>query len=127
MKPFDYVKFCSERVAQIRMERGLTARDLSLGLLQSESYINKIENRKALPSMKSFFSMCEYFNITPQDFFSADLEYPALIREIDEELFEMDEETLKLVLMLVKRLGKAKTESALPESAAENKAVPQQV
>ena len=104
---FDYAKFCCERITQIRMARDISARELSLDLLQSESYINKIENYKTLPSMKSIFSICEYFNITPQDFFSTDFEYPALIREIEKELFSLDDDTLMLLLELIKKLKKS--------------------
>ena len=46
---------------------GVSARDMSLSLGQSESYINKIENKRTLPSMTSFFYICDYLNITPQE------------------------------------------------------------
>ena len=46
-----------------------SAREMSLALGQNPSYINRIENGKALPSMQGFFSICEYLQITPGDFF----------------------------------------------------------
>ena len=46
---------------------GVSARDMSLSLGQSESYINKIENKRTLPSMTGFFYICDYLNITPQE------------------------------------------------------------
>ncbi len=46
---------------------------MSLALGQNVNYINLIENGKRLPSMQGFFSICEYMNINPADFFSADL------------------------------------------------------
>ena len=51
---------------------GVSARDMSLSLGQSESYINKIENKRTLPSMTGFFYICDYLNITPQEFFNTD-------------------------------------------------------
>ena len=33
-----------KRLAELRQEKGVSARDMSLSLGQSESYINKIEN-----------------------------------------------------------------------------------
>ncbi len=44
-------------------------RDMSLSLGQNNSYINQIENKKALPSLQGLFYICEYFGITPQQFF----------------------------------------------------------
>ena len=38
---------------------------MSLSLGQSERYINKIENRRTLPSMTGFFYICEYLILKP--------------------------------------------------------------
>lgn len=46
--------FFRERLAQLRNQKGVSARDMSLSLGQSESYINKIENGKAFPAMRCF-------------------------------------------------------------------------
>ena len=49
----DYLSWIPERIAELRTQRNVSARDMSLSLGQSESYINKIENRRTLPSMLS--------------------------------------------------------------------------
>ena len=67
--------FCS-RLTQLRLEKGVSARDMSLSLGQSESYINRIENQKMLPSMSVFFYICEYFNITPEEFWGSGFNSP---------------------------------------------------
>lgn len=64
----DYLEWFYRRIAELRTQKGVSARDMSLSLGQSESYINKIENRRTLPSMTGFFYICEYLNITPQEF-----------------------------------------------------------
>lgn len=61
-------EFCN-RITQLRLEKGVSARDMSLSLGQSDSYINRIENHKMLPSLPVFFYICEYFGITPEEFF----------------------------------------------------------
>ena len=61
-------QFC-ERLTQLRLQKGVSARDMSLSLGQSESYINRIESKKMLPSMSVFFYICEYFGISPKEFF----------------------------------------------------------
>lgn len=45
----------SLRLAQLRNYKGVSARDMSLSIGQNASYINNIENGKALPSMSGFF------------------------------------------------------------------------
>ncbi|MBS1348615.1 MAG: helix-turn-helix transcriptional regulator, partial [Firmicutes bacterium] len=45
-----YENLIAKRICQLRLQRGVSARDMGLALGQSESYINKIENKKALPS-----------------------------------------------------------------------------
>ena len=59
---------------------------MSLALGQNPSYINRIENGKALPSMQGFFSICEYLQITPGDFFNEDSEVPREVRELLEKI-----------------------------------------
>lgn len=58
-----------KRVEQLRLEKNVSAREMSLALGQNSSYINRIENGKALPSLSVFFYICDYFQISPKDFF----------------------------------------------------------
>ena len=74
-----YEEFFSLRLAELRMQKGVSARDMSLSIGQSENYINKIENRKSLPSMHAFFFICEYLGVTPAQFFDKDNQNPALL------------------------------------------------
>ena len=50
-----YEDFVPERLAQLRSQKGVSARDMSLSLGQANNYINNIENKKSLPAMQSFF------------------------------------------------------------------------
>ena len=65
-----YLKFISNRIYQLRIEKGLSARELSLLLGMSSGYINKIENRKTMPSLQALFLICMFFDITPKEFFN---------------------------------------------------------
>lgn len=78
---YDEERF-AKRLAQLRMQKGVSARDMSLSIGQSEGYINKIENGNSLPSMMGFFYICEYFGITPAQFFSYDIQAPQLSDEL---------------------------------------------
>ena len=41
-----YEDFVPERIAQLRIKKGVSARDMSLSLGQANNYINNIENKR---------------------------------------------------------------------------------
>ena len=100
----DYLSWFPERIAELRMQKNVSARDMSLSLGQSASYINKIENRRTLPSVTGLIYICEYFGITPQQFFDMDSPYPSQFATLMEDLKQLDFETLSHLTALVKRL-----------------------
>lgn len=100
----DYQKWFSERLAQLRMQKGVSARDMSLSLGQSESYINKIENRYAFPSMVGFFYICEYLGVTPQAFFDERLSEPQQSAELLRAIDRLDHRRREHVLRLIEDL-----------------------
>lgn len=79
-----YDELLYRRISQLRLAKGVSARDMSLSIGQNENYINIIENKKNLPSMSGFFYICEYFGITPREFFDEELESPGLNRELQQ-------------------------------------------
>ena len=82
----DYIDWFPTRITELRMQKGVSARDMSLSLGQSESYINKIENKRTLPSITGFFYICDYFGITPQEFFNNNAAAPAKSKELMTEI-----------------------------------------
>lgn len=100
-----YEDFLPERVAALRIQKGVSARDMSLTLGQADNYINAIENRKSLPSMASFFYICEYLGVTPQEFFDEGSPYPAVLKELVADLKKLDQKTLTHISGLVKELS----------------------
>ncbi len=97
-----YEKLFVERLAQLRMQKGVSARDMSLSIGQSATYINKIENGLALPSMSAFFYICEYFGLTPAEFFDTDVEHPAALQEVVDILKTLTAEQLSHIRAIVK-------------------------
>ena len=89
-----YEDFLPERLAQLRGKKGVSARDMSLTLGQSESYINMIENKKNLPSMAFFFHICEYLNVTPGEFFERGNENPEKLNRVLEKMKKLDDNAL---------------------------------
>lgn len=98
----------AERLAKLRLNKGVSARDMSLSIGQSEGYINNIENKKNYPSMASFFYMCEYLGITPKEFFDYDLENPKLSEELINEIKHLDYAETNHILEIVKDINKRK-------------------
>ena len=94
------------RLTELRLKHGVSARDMSLSLGQNSGYINNIECGKALPSMSVFFYICDYFHITPADFFEINNPNPEKISEIVENLKLLDDEQLTIIHNLIKGLVK---------------------
>lgn len=101
-----YEEFFSKRLAQLRMAKGVSAREMSTAIGQSVNYINNLENRVAYPSMTAFYYICEYFNITPKEFFDDEVKDPEALREVIEDLKYLDEEAFKNVAGIIKGLRK---------------------
>ena len=100
-----YEEFTQNRIAQLRMQKNVSARDMSLTLGQNNSYINKIENRRTLPSMTGFFYICEYLNITPQEFFNFDAAAPRKAKELLHEIEKLTPEQSEHVLQIVRDIS----------------------
>ena len=96
--------FIAKRVAQLRMQKGVSARDMSLSLGQSESYINKIENQKTLPSVNGLYYICEYFGISPAEFFDEENTVPETLREVITDLKSLNGDQLAMVSSLIKEI-----------------------
>ena len=94
------------RLSTLRTQKGVSARDMSLSLGQSESYINKIENRRTLPSLTGFIYICEYFGITPQEFFNEKDAAPQRTKELLQELEKLPPEYADHILQLIKDLNR---------------------
>ena len=94
-----------QRLVELRMKKGVSARDMSLSLGQSSGYINNIETGVNLPSMTVFFYICEYLQITPADFFNTQSVNPMKTNQIIELLQGLNERKLNLVIEILKELN----------------------
>lgn len=96
----------AERLAELRIAKGVSARDMSLSIGQSAGYINNIENKKNLPSMAAFFYICDYLEISPQEFFEFDSKNPQKLDELIEYMKKLDDSQLDNLTEIVKGLIK---------------------
>lgn len=101
----DQEKF-SQRLSQLRLNKGVSARDMSLSIGQSPSYINNIETGISFPSMTVFFYICEYLGVTPSEFFDTDSKNPVKERELINSVKGLSGEQLDNLISLAKGLKK---------------------
>ncbi len=102
-----YEDFVANRIIQLRQEKKVSAREMSIAIGQNVNYINRIENKRNLPSLQGLFYICEYFNITPQEFFEGTKASPASLNQMDEAihiLSTLDENQLSLVVSVAKAI-----------------------
>lgn len=96
----------SLRLARLREEKGVSARDMSLSMGQNPGYINNIESGKSMPSLSSFFYICEYLGITPKDFFDTEANNPTKANELYNISKKLNNEQLDNLIALVRGLQK---------------------
>ena len=96
-----YEEYFADRLSELRTEKNVSAREMSLAIGQNASYINRIENRKSFPSMQLFFYICEYLEITPQDFFSTVDADSCENRELPQPLHRLTEAQWDLLSQLI--------------------------
>ena len=101
----DYFVWIPARITELRMQKDVSSRDMSLSLGQSESYINKIENHRTMPSITGLIYICEYFGITLQEFFDTESLSPEKSREILNEIKKLTPAQAEHILQVIRDLG----------------------
>ncbi len=101
MEKEDFIR----RLTELRLQKGVSARDMSLSLGQSPGYINNIENGVNLPSMTTFFFICDYLEITPMEFFDTGSRNPTKVNELLEHAKKLNDLQLDALNLLLRDLG----------------------
>lgn len=96
--------FIRERITQLRIKKGVSEYQMSYDLGHSRGYIYNISSGKALPPLKEFLSICDYFEITPQQFFDESTTTPELIQKAIDGMRKMNESDLIMLLGFINRL-----------------------
>ncbi|MBQ5592586.1 MAG: helix-turn-helix transcriptional regulator [Clostridia bacterium] len=93
-----------KRLVELRMNKGVSARDMSLSIGQSAGYINNVENGVNFPSMTVFFYICHFLGVTPAEFFDTESKNPTKLDSIIKDLKCLDDKQLDTIATLVKDL-----------------------
>lgn len=96
--------FIRDRITELRLRMNVSEYQMSLELGQNKNYIQSISSGRALPSMNGFLNICDYFGITPLEFFDENIKTPNLMRSIDDKLKRFSEEDLQLIDLVLERI-----------------------
>ena len=102
MEKAEFIK----RLVQLRENKDVSAREMSLSLGQSPGYINNIENGVNLPSMKLFFYICDYLGVTTKEFFDTETLNPTKANALLEAAKGLSNEQLDNLIAIAKGLKK---------------------
>lgn len=101
-----YESFVKERINTLRSKRNISEYQLSLELGHSQGYIQSITSGRNLPSLNALFEICDYFDITPAEFFDPDIKNPSLIKSIFNDVKKLSDDDLLLLSTVLKRITK---------------------
>lgn len=101
-----YDEYIRKRITQLRLQKNISEYKLSHELGHGDSYIRGITSGKSLPSMKEFLYICEYFEITPKEFFDDGIENPMMENELLNYVRNADSITIKMLMDLLEHISK---------------------
>lgn len=93
----DFVK----RLTQLRMNKGVSARSMSLDIGQNENYINDIENERITPSLAVLFYIFDYLAIEPKDFFDLDVPDPKKADKVYNRIRKLPTDKLNVLIAIM--------------------------
>ena len=96
----------AERLATLRTKAGVSARDMSLSIGQNPGYINDIESGKATPSLAGIIYICDFFKITPSEFFDMESVNPTKLKPLVDKMRLLNDKQLDTITTLVDDLVK---------------------
>ena len=98
----DYI---ANRIIALRMAKGVSAREMSLALGQNVNYIQRIENKKALPSLPALEYICEYLGVSMSEFFDEGNVLPGRLRELNDVLRKLTPAQIDIIFAMAKELS----------------------
>lgn len=101
-----YEDFIRKRITELRLQKNISEYRMSMDLGHSKSYIQSISSGRALPSMSEFLFICDYFGITPIEFFQTDNKDLLLLKELYNKANRLDEDDLNILIKLTERFNK---------------------
>lgn len=101
-----YDEFVRNRITQLRMQKGVSEYQMGYDLGHSRGYIYNISSGKSLPPLQELFAICDYFGLTPAEFFDDKTDNPELIKKAVEGMKQLNDDDMLFVLNMINRLLK---------------------
>ena len=96
-------EFIRDRITQLRLKKNVSEYQMSYDLGHSRGYVYNISSGKALPPLKEFLAICDYFEISPQQFFDTSDTNPTLIQNALDGMKQLDEGDMLILLGIINR------------------------
>jgi len=97
-------EFIRNRITELRIKKDVSEYQMSLDMGQNHGYIHSISSGRALPSMAQFLNICDYFEITPLQFFDSEAVNPQLLHKAMEGMRKLNDDDLMMLIGLINRL-----------------------
>ena len=101
--------YIRERITELRIKKDVSEHRMSMDLGHARSYIHSIVSGRVLPSMTEFLAICEYFDITPKNFFDEELNDAFQFTQLENYARKLSGQDLSLVTTLAERLSETGT------------------
>lgn len=98
-------EFIRNRITELRLKANVSEMQMSYELGKSRSYIQEISAGKSMPSMAGFLNICDYFGISPLEFFDPEMKAPDKINAVTNKLKKLSEADLELFDKLLTRFS----------------------
>lgn len=100
------IEFFRKRLTELRKAKGVSERKMSLDLGKAHTFMQNISSGKTLPMLVNFFEICDYFGITPAEFFDPELKNPSISKALYKDLLKLckSDEDIELFHKIIKCL-----------------------
>ena len=88
-----------------RLKKNVSEYQMSLDLGKNKSYIQSLTSGRSLPTMQSFLDICDYLEVTPQQFFDSELHNLPLIDKATDLMKQLDDEDMLALISMLNRLA----------------------
>mgnify|MGYP000009542458 CR=1 FL=1 len=100
----EYEALFVRQLEKYRQQKDVSMREMSLSIGQSPGYVAKLLSGHNNPKMITFYWICDYFHVTPSEFFDEQTENPAMLRQLMSDIQKLNEEQLLHISAIIKGL-----------------------
>lgn len=90
-------RFVEERIDQIRKQKGVSESEMSFEMGKDVNYIHNIVENDLAMSMTDLLAICDYFEISVNEFFDDRIKEPILFHKAVEAVGKLNDDDLALL------------------------------